>query len=308
MPDVSAVDFPEITPELRTGVSRGLAYLASAQQSDGSFGNQGQTTAITALSCLAFMADGNTPGRGPYGATVEKGLESILNSVQENGLIGQQTSMYDHGFATLFLGEVYGMTRDKRVREALVKATRLIIRAQNSQGGWRYTPQPIDADISVTICQVMALRSARDAGISVPKDTIDRAIEYVKGCQNPDGGFSYILGAGGSSFPRTAAGVASLYYAGVYQGENVRNGLEFLRRNRSDQSGYYFYGNYYAVQAMFLAGGHNWADWYPTIRKDLLAKQMTNGAWQGEAGLEYGTAMALLIVQVPNRFLPIFQR
>ena len=83
------------------------------------------------------------------------------------------------------------MTGDDRVKEKLQKAVRLIERTQNNEGGWRYMPVPYDADISVTICQVMALRAARDAGIKVEKDVIDKSIKYVISCQNPDGGFSY---------------------------------------------------------------------------------------------------------------------
>src|SRR5262249_57590267 len=111
-------------------------------------------------------------------------------------------------------GEVYGMTGDEEVKEKLQKAVRLIQKCQNGEGGWRYMPVPYDADISVTIAQVMALRAARDAGIKVEKDVIDKAIGYVRRCQNPDGGFSYMAreggGGGGSGFPRSAARRAPL--------------------------------------------------------------------------------------------------
>lgn len=314
----TAPDFIEITPDLRAGVDRGLKYLANVQAADGSWGAQRDTrhAAITALACLAFMADGNVPSRGPYAANLERGLEFILASAQETGLIAADSShgpMYGHGFATLFLGEIYGMTGDKRVREALVKAVRLIVTTQNHEGGWRYHPVPYDADISVTICQIMALRSARNAGVSVPKETIDRAIDYVRRCQNPgDGGFRYMLNAGGSAFPRSAAGVASLYYAGVYQDQALTRGLDYLLNQRDAISntgaGHYFYGHYYAVQAMYLAGGHYWAKWFPAIRRELLQRQEADGHWQSNHGEAYGTAMALLILQIPNRFLPIFQR
>ena len=104
------------------------------------------------------------------------------------------------------------------MRDALVKAVELIVGTQQEEAGWRYNPVPVDADISVTICQIMALRSARNAGIKVPKRTIDRAVQYVRACQNPDGGFKYMIQAGGSAWPRTAAGVASLFYAGIPRG------------------------------------------------------------------------------------------
>lgn len=310
--------FVEMTPESNAAIDRGLAQLAKLQAQDGSFGNDrtGQAVGVTALACLAFLAHGDLPGRGVYGPQVEKGLDSILRNVQETGLIAGDVSqgpMYGHGFGMLFLGEIYGMTGDRRVREALVKAVRLTVSTQNAEGGWRYHPVPFDADISVTITQIMGLRSARNAGLSVPKETIDRAIVYVRQCQNPgDGGFRYMLNAGGSAFPRSAAGVASLYYAGVYQDDAIKRGLEYLLRQRTDianhNSGHYFYGHYYAVQAMFLAGGQYWAQWFPAIRQELLKQQQANGAWMSEHGEEYGTAMALLVLQVPNRYLPIFQR
>ncbi len=312
-----AVDFVEITEEMRESVQKGLKYLAASQAPDGSFGGDryGRHAGITALACMAFMADGHIPGRGEYGRNVERGLNFVLQCAQETGLVAADTShgpMYGHGFATLFLGEIYGMTGDQRVREALVKAVRLIVNSQNAEGGWRYQPMPLDADISVTICQIMALRSARNAGISVPKETIDKAVAYVRQCQNPaDGGFRYMLNAGGSAFPRSAAGVASLYYAGIYEDDALDKGLGYLSRTRNSiraSGGHYYYGHYYAVQAMYLAGGKHWAEYFPYIRQELITNQQAAGNWTSSHGEQYATAMALLILQVPNRLLPIFQR
>ena len=310
--------FEEITPASRRAVEKGLAYLASIQQDDGSFGETryGAHVGITSLACLAFMADGHMPGRGPYGEVVSKGLDFVLDHATESGLIAANTShgpMYGHGFATLFLGEVYGMTGDPRCREALLKAVRLIVRTQNPEGGWRYQPVPVDADISVTICQVMALRAARNAGLSVPKTTIDRAVSYVRRCQNPgDGGFRYTLSGGGSLFPRSAAGVATLFYAGIYEDEAIERGLEYVHDTGGDHSfaegSHFFYGHYYASQAMFLAGGEHWARWFPSIRDMIVEAQNSNGSWRANHGNSYGTAMCLLAIQVPNRLLPIFQR
>jgi len=319
MPAPPATDhtFVEITPELRKAVEKGLAYLAKDQSPDGSFRGSrfGKHVGITALACLAFMADGHMPDRGAYGENVKKGLSFVLRNVQETGLVAADTShgpMYGHGFATLFLGEAYGMTGDKRVREALVKAVRLIVNTQNDEGGWRYQPVAFDADISVTICQIMALRSARNAGISVPKKTIDQAVAYVRRCQNPtDGGFKYMLNSGGSAFPRSAAGVASLYYAGIYQDNALQRGLDYLAMNQkqiTNRSGHYYYGQYYAVQVMFLAGGRYWKQWFPHVRQELLRTQQAKGNWSSNHGDAYATAMALLVLQVPNRLLPIFQR
>ncbi|RYG64544.1 prenyltransferase, partial [bacterium] len=263
-----------------------------------------------------FMSDGNLPGRGKYGENVQKALDYVLANAQESGLLAASDShgmMYAHGFATLFLAEVYGMTGDEMVRERLQKAIRLIHQAQNAQGGWRYTPQPLDADVSVTICQVMALRAARDAGIKVEKETIDKAVAYVKKCQNEDGGFSYMLGQGGSMFPRSAAGVATLFYAGVYTGDEIKKGIAYVEqftpkvgRGVEEAGGHFYYGHYYAVQSMFLAGGEHWAKWFPAIREQLLRSQSDAGSWSGDVTEEYATSMSLIILQMPKRYLPVF--
>ena len=313
----------EYTDPSRQAVGRGLAYLAASQQADGSFGGRGGVGAasgITALAGLAMMSAGNLPGRGEYGAEVQRAVDYVVSVAQPNGVLSSDMAhgvMYSHGFAALFLGEVYGMTGDDRVKEALQRAIRLIEKTQNEEGGWRYQPAPVDADISVTICQIMALRAARDAGVSVDRAVIDKAVEYVKNCQNRDGGFSYMLSSGrpsgGSAFPRSAAGLASLYYAGIYEGESVEQAHDYLTQfrpggdeGRRGGNAHYFYGHYYAVQTMFLAGGDRWATWYPLIRDELVAKQRPDGSWQGEINEDYCTAMSLIILQMPNRYLPVF--
>ena len=222
--------------------------------------------------------------------------------------------MYEHGFATLFLAELYGMSPDDALRDKLSRAIRLIISTQNKEGGWRYEPRPADADISVTICQVMALRAAKNAGLHVPNETIERCVDYVKRCQNADGGFMYMATAGGPSrFPRSAAGVVALYSAGIYEGDEITRGLEYLNQHVPKVEGqiadpHELYGQYYAVQAMWHAGGKHWDQWYPAIRDFLLAKQRPDGAWNDPIAAEYGTAVACIVLQMPNNYLPIFQR
>jgi hypothetical protein len=161
----------------------------------------------------------------------------------------------------------------------------------------------------------MALRAARDAGIKVEKDVIDKAVSYVRRCQNPDGGFNYMAGqgAGGSGFPRSAAGVAALYYAGIFEGDDIERGLKYIKQftpgkgGSARNEGHYFYGHYYAVQANFLAGGDYWANWYPAIRDELVKSQdKSSGAWSGDFSEDYATAMALIILQMPNRYLPVY--
>lgn len=308
-------------PQTHRAIESGLAYLKSQQNPDGSFGRGGysRNVAVCSLAGLAFMSRGSTPGRGPYGEQVNRCLNFILNHVRDSGYIiapeaASHGPMYGHGFATMFLAEAYGMSAEPTLRDKLVRAVDLIVRTQNDEGGWRYEPVRQDADLSVTICQIMALRAARNAGIFVSSETVDRCIDYVKRSQNPDGGFMYQLSAPGDSrFPRSAAGVVALYSAGVYEGEEIDKGLNYLMQHlpqskQTQMEAHYFYGQYYAVQAMWQAGGERWQRWYPAIHDALLARQRPDGSWFDQISPEYGTAMACIVLQMPNNFVPIFQR
>ncbi len=323
-----------VTPETDQAIERGLAYLSRTQSTLGSFsgGNRIQASvAIASLAGLAFMSGGHLPGQGRYGNSVRGALKYVLSHEQANpsGFLhhprsNSQVWMYSHGFATLFLAQLYGMvpnrTLQKQLRDTLERAIQLIISSQNREGGWRYEPRPTGADVSVTICQIMALRAAREVGIAVPKSIVDRCIQYVMDCQNSDGGFMYMRRhREGSAFPRSAAGVVALYSAGVYDGPAIQRGLGYLmqflpsglRGRRRMDPRFYYYGHYYAAQAMWTAGGDYWNRWYPAIRDELLqrGRYRPDGAWSdltwGEA---YATAMALIILQIPNSYLPILQK
>jgi squalene cyclase len=268
---------------------------------------------------MAFMSGGSTPGRGPYGKQVTKCMDFILANAKPSGFLnGPDTAthgpMYGHGFATLFLAECHGMSPRPELRDALSKAVKLIVSTQNKDGGWRYFPQRADADISVTVCQVMALRAARNAGISAPREVIDRSMSYVKRSQNPDGGFMYMIQGGESAFPRSAAGVVAFYCAGIYEGPEISKGLDYLMefipaQGTVRRDNYYYYGHYYAVQAMWQAGGKRFGRWFPAVRDELVTKQHEDGSWISPAeGNECATAMAAIVLQIPNNYLPILQR
>lgn len=317
-PDLNAAKL--MTAETIDRVNLAQKWLASRQGPDGAFGLDrgfGRNVGVVALAGIAWLSSGSLPGRGPFGVALQKTLAYLLNCSRSNGFINAPESqshgpMYEHGFATMFLAEVYGTTQQADLREKLDKAVRLIIACQNSEGGWRYENVPKEADISVTVCQIMALRAARNCGLFVPKETVDRCIDYVKRCQNDDGGFRYqLIQRSRSEFARSAAGLVALYSSGVYDGPEIESALRYLERHRPggyvDQ--HFYYGHYYAVQAMYQAGGDHWLDWYPRIRDQLLREQLRDGSWIDAAfSNEYATAMASIILQLPNGHLPIFRR
>ena len=313
-----------ITPETQRAIDRGLAFLANKQiksgVNKGSMGVESYDSgvAVCGLAGLAWMCGGHAPDEGKYGDNVNDCVDFILGSVRDTGYISRLDSranenMYGHGFAMLFLSEAYGMSQKITIAEKLRSAVDLTVKVQNEEGGWRYSPTKVpSADLSITVCQIMGLRAARDAGIHVPDEARTKCIDYVKKSQNADGSFRYQRSGGHSTFAMTAAGVTSLYSAGIYDSEQVKNGLAYLSKYRPGSAGqnggsHYFYGQYYAVQAMWHAGGKYWQDWYPAIRKELLSKQSANGSWPAPyGGAQYGTAMACIILQIPLNFLPVF--
>lgn len=318
----AARDSAEVSPRARVAIDRGLAYLAATQLEDGSWaGSQGRSTGVVGSCALAFMASGHTPGRGRYGKNVARCIQWILARAQPDGLLYRQGMsggpMYHHGLATLALAEAWGMTRDRKIRDGLKRAVKLIVRCQNHKGGWRYHPRVADDDLSVTVMQLMALRAAKDAGIFVPKDVIEAGINYVKSCHNSkDGGFAYRPG-GGSGFARAGAGVLSLQVAGDYRAGEVKQGIAYLLTHKpvgqKKVGQWYFYGHYYAGQGVYQSqsigewGRRAWAAWYPAITRELVGIQQQDGSWRGRYG-QYATAMAVLVLAIPYRYLPIYQR
>ena len=346
--DASAI---VVTEAHATAVERGLDWLAAKQAADGSWVSKigyklnngfNYTSAdkghlgVTSLAGMAFLAGGHLPGRGKHGPAIEKALGFVLSCVQDDGYVTHGGSrMYDHAFATLFLAEICGMTHREDVEAKLQKAVDFIVKSQNAEGGWRYEPYSAESDMSIVVCQVIALRAARNIGIRVPKSTVDRAARYVvdsavtKGAGGPGFGFNFNDVEVGtfhyqkevysrSSFPLTAAGVTALYGLGIYSDELIRKGLDYLARNLSEfnrthaKSGHYFfwYGHYYGVQAMYTAGSPYWEPYFEELRTALLSNQKPDGSWPNETGPgpALGTAMAVLMLEIPYRFLPIFQR
>jgi prenyltransferase beta subunit len=316
-PEASRV---HVTPETERAIAQGFEWLRQHQGPDGAFGSGAfrGNIAITSLAALALMASGSSPDRGPFGPEIDGALSYVMENTAASGFISVNAAathgpMYSHGWGTLFLAEAYGMTHRNEIREKLQKAVRLIVDTQNHEGGWRYQPARNDADLSVTICQINALRAARNTGIFVPRETVEACIRYVKQSQNSDGGFRYMLQGGASEFPRSAAGVVALYSAAVYESEQVDRGIAYLRQFRpalrvTSSFSHYFYAHYYAAQAMWIRGGDDWDSWYPAIRDDLIRRQSPDGSWPDSVCPEYGTAMALIVLQMPNELIPIFQR
>ncbi len=297
-------------------IEKGLRFLERVQNEDGSWGRENRI-AMTAFCTIAFMVGGYFPGEEPYGSCLESAVDCLLKEGRQ-GMAGYMgTNMYAHGLATLALSEVWGQTsRDDEVREALKKAVQVILRSQSIAGGWRYDPYPSGADVSVTAMQLVALASARQAGILVPNSTVDRAKRYIRMCrEETTGGFTYMPGRGRPAVARSAAAVVSFMMIGEHDAPEVRGAMAYLRdtvfASRNPYGAHPLYGLYYTGIAMYMSGDENFDGWYPKVRQQLLASQDPDGSWphRGHSGgLEYSTSVGLIALGLPKGFVPAYQR
>jgi len=314
-------------------IDRALAWLATEQQEDGSWTRNERTrnaTGITGLCLMAFLAKGHTPGVGPYGGVINRGIDFLLANQKPNGMLIRAQEghgpMYSHCIASLTLSEVSGMVdreRQKRIDQALSQAMKLILAAQQMPkdqrhaGGWRYKHDSRDSDISCTSWAMMALRSARNNGSAVPTEAIDRGLAYIMKCQTRrDGGFAYQPG-GGSGWGRTGTALLCLELCGRHRDRAALMAGEWILKNLPTGYGrgsHFSYAMYYCSQGMFQLGDEYWERWAARMYEIMLRAQEKSGKWPhasenvGEGGDYYTTAMAVLAMSVTYRQLPIYQR
>lgn len=307
----------DVTEPPQRAIRRGLDWLAARQKPDGGFGaprDYARDVGVCALGGLAFLADGI---RDPFHENASRCTKYLLANSRPDGFFqgpGSVTHapLYGHGFAATYLGQVRGWDRRAEVASALNRAIAYLLAAQSKSGGWHYTSDPEDADVSVTTCQIMALFSAAQAGIAIPRQAIDRGVDFLCRCQNPDGGFRYRLkDPPDSLFPRSAAAVVALRAAGLHDSNVVRKACGYLAAPGTlpapSLAEYYYYGQFYATHAAWQAGGTTWNAWYPVVQEELLGRQSDDGHWEDPTiGREYATAMALLTLQIPLGTVPLF--
>jgi hypothetical protein len=267
---------------------------------------------------MAFMVKGHFPGFGRHGAALDRAKEFLLKHDKESPT-GYAGAMYEHGLYTLALSELWGMTANKednkKIQIALERAVQVILRAQSPLGGWRYHARP-DAgqDTSVTAMVFVSLASARQAGVLVPTETIDRVVGYLRDqvWNEKSGGFGY-QGNTGSTLACTAGGAYAAQLCGMRETEWVQASIRYLENSpkifNQEEIGYYFYTHYYAIQAMVQAGEEHYTKWYPQIRDALISIQQPDGSWvEGKSkNYPHATPMAIIILGTPHRYIPIYQ-
>lgn len=323
---VPATHGGEVVPrDVREIYDRGLQYLVKSQAEDGRWKDGGQQgPGVTGLGLMVFLASGEDPNFGLYSVPVRRALRSIIGLQNAGtGIIGD--SMYDHGFAMLALAEAYGAVDDRNlwngsepsrrsIGQALEMAVRGAITAQkhNSMGGWRYSPSSTDADTSVSGAVLVGLLAARNAGIEVPDQVVDRAINYYVKSTSSGGHVAYSGGMGGFDESVARTSIAALVYAIARRKDlpqhkaTVHYLVAHLEGPAMDAYGEY--ARYYEAQALFQGDVESWEKWNKLLVRQLKTAQQADGSVRSQFGSAVGTSMSLLALALNYRFLPIYER
>lgn len=307
---------------------RGLEWLATNQTQEGNWQGGDSGPGITGMCVMAFLASGEDPNFGRFSENIRRAVRSmIVSQTAATGFYGGNighSSMYHHGFAMLGMSEVYGVLDEgtlwdgktkpdqrRSIGESLELAVRAAVTSQqnNQFNAWRYGPEATDADTSVSGAVLMGLLAARNAGVKVPDESVDNALNYFKSMTTNRGevGYSGIGGGGSANLKAICALVLSIgkrkdwkEYKGVLGAITVN--LEH------EEPSYPEYFRYYMAQALFQGDFDAWNKWNLNTAKQLKELQNDNGSFQSGHGPAYGTAMSLLAMALNYRFLPIYER
>ena len=173
----------------------------------------------------------------------------------------------------------------------------------------RYSPESSDADTTVTGAQFVALMAARNAGLGVPQESLDKALRFYISCQGGDGGIGY-TSAGSSNGPRTAIAGLCFALAKKKESQRFKSAMDYLVQQGSSggYDHYYHYFLYYAAQTYFHASPKLWEQWNADNIKRLQSTQQEDGRWDGNFGGSFATAASLLSLALNYCYLPIYER
>jgi hypothetical protein len=333
------------TVESEKAVERGLDWIARHQRPDGSWGFDTHTqckgrpcpvtpatasdTAATGLAVLPFLGAGHSPSvPGRYQRAVERGLAWLMAHQSADGNLftggGENHALYSHCIGTMALSEAYGVCGEDRYREPARKAVAYLIACQSSEdGGWRYYPgQP--GDTSVVGWAMLALRSARLAGLEVPDRVLARASSFLDHVAVDGKGttYSYLPGSRPSPVMTAEALLVRQYLGWPRNHPSLVQGCEIVSRELALATQRNIYFAYYAMQLLHNQKGKSWETWNPRIRNGLVGLQViskgcergswdplnpTRDRWGATTGRLYVTSLSLLTLEVYYRYLPLYR-
>lgn len=310
----------QIPAEVDTIYERGLAWLSGRQDADGSWKDGQQGSGVNGICLMAFLASGEDPNFGRWAQNIRKAVRHIVNS-QDETTGYMPNSMYHHGFAMLALAEAYGAVDESLLWQGAEKKGRSLAQAlklavdcaatsqkKNRWGGWRYSPDATDADTSVTGAVLMGLLAARNAGMEVPDETVNAALEYMRRSTGRDGSVAYSGGFGGMGESMNRSAIATLVAAVGKQKDEQKYAAtlkHIVTRLEHKEGSYPEYFRYYMAQALFQGDYESWQKWNAMTIRQLSEQQAEDGSFNNSS---YSTAMSMLALALNYRFLPIYER
>jgi hypothetical protein len=328
------------TRRTEEAVLAGLQWLAKQQLRDGSWsllgpysdgvqGGMDNKAAATAMALLAFQGAGNTTEKGRFKTNVVRGWSWLLKELDGNGCFYHEGPIhhrfYTQGQATIAICELYGMTQDKKYKEAAERALKYCVNGQSPLGGWRYDFQG-DSDVSVTGWVVMAVQSAKMAGLEVSDDVFRNVERFLDKVAQHDGSRYPYRGTEQPTVTMTAEALLCRQYLGWPQDDaRLVAGMEWITspENLIDfNKGRNVYYWYYATQAAHHMEGDYWKRWNDVMREIMPRQQVQSGAergswdptrptldqWAPHGGRLYVTCLSIYMLEVYYRHLPIYTK
>jgi len=213
----------DLAPRTLEAVSRGLGWLAARQRPDGTWApaadsDREATAAATALTLLAFAADGQSPRHGPRAAALGEARDRLESLVAAGfSTDASHKPLYAQALAVRALAAGYAIDRDvmtgdeRRVaRRAAEAAGRELRSWQRPDGGFGYVPQAPRSDSSCTLFAVAALAELREAGVLDATGALVRAGRFLDSLRAADGGVGYTRPGDRADTPALTAAMLAL--------------------------------------------------------------------------------------------------
>ena len=302
-----------------------IEWLSKVQEKDGRWDTrkfQAETdydVGGTALALLCYYGWGARHDRpGKYQNNVKKALEWLLAQQREDGSLARRGMMYSHAIAAIALCEAYGITKDDKIKSSALAAIEYTINSQHQErGGWRYSPGQ-DSDTSVTGWQLMALHSARMAGLELPEKPFDLArrwLDFAGGGEH--GGLYGYQSPSDISRAMVATGMFCRQLDMVPPSSpKMIESAELMKRYPIRDNNPDLYYIYYGTLALYQHQGPIWQQWNNNLKRILPDIQIKSGSLAGSwdlsrsntkgGGRIASTTLAILSLEVYYRILPMY--
>jgi hypothetical protein len=316
----------------RLTAEKAVRWLVGAQNRDGSWGdNPGSPGEVgnTAIACLALLAHGSAPSRGPHCVPLQRAFDWLAKRTRNYAAgkeldrmtllhrkLGDNADLY---LVALLYSQSLSLNieawEDQRMQQELGKMAKHISSLQKQNGEWETSYEPM----LTTIAAWQALKQTHAAGVAIDHASPQKVVRYLReDClEKSSGVFREQKWGRQQRFVTQAGGVRVLVGEGLGGEEDVQRAIAVIDKMRFDQDvggasgGEEFLGALYATQALLLERDQVYGRWYERITKALKASQNADGSWVGHhciTGRVFCTACSIMTLLTPDRLLPLVER